>query len=103
GLGLKPQNGKRIFPDVEASDWHDNAVRAAFEHRLISGFEDGSFRPDEKLTREQAAVIIASAMKLTGLKDQLQRRPAAETIQAYQDAGIVSAWALESMADVVQA
>ncbi|WP_141503086.1 S-layer homology domain-containing protein [Paenibacillus luteus] len=38
--------------------------------QLINGFEDRTFRPADNITREQAMVIIANAMKLTGLNDK---------------------------------
>ena len=48
------QDSRNIaFPDC-----NDPAVRAADRLGLIAGFPDGTFRPDDPLTREQAAVLL---------------------------------------------
>lgn len=39
---------------------------------VLSGFEDGSFRPDETLTRAQAATMIACMMGFSGLKGKTE-------------------------------
>src|SRR5690606_37060320 len=68
GLGLKPIQETVSFPDVSASAWYSSAVATAYSYNLISGFEDGTFRPGDKITREQAMMVIAKAMGITGLK-----------------------------------
>src|SRR5690606_28088963 len=77
-------------------------VEAATTYGLIDGYQDGTFRPHEQITREQAMAIIARAMKLTGLKSQLEDRPTDEMLRPYQDAGEVSVWAREAVASAVQ-
>ncbi|RXZ80353.1 S-layer homology domain-containing protein [Paenibacillaceae bacterium] len=72
-------------------------------YQLISGYEDGTFRPNESITREQAMTIIASAMSLTGLKAKLPAQASDELLASYGDAAEVSFWAKRSIADNVQA
>ncbi|GAA0133766.1 hypothetical protein YSY43_06060 [Paenibacillus sp. YSY-4.3] len=105
GLGLKPENGPIAFSDVTAADWYNNAVATASAYGLISGFEDGTFRPKESITREQSMVIIAKAMKITNLKAKLQQQPAtADTVLSpYGDAQNTSAWAQASLVNCLQA
>jgi hypothetical protein len=102
-LGLKPESGAATFSDVKASDWYSSAVGAAYGYQLISGLEDGTFRPTDKVTREQAMVILSNAMKLTGLKAKLSAQPAEATLGRFEDAQGISAWARSGVADVVQA
>ena len=46
------------FSDVSVEDWFWNAVQAAVEEGWISGYEDGSFRPNRNITRAEVASIV---------------------------------------------
>ena len=46
------------YSDVSADADCAEAVRWASSEKLVTGFEDGTFRPDSTLTREQLAVIL---------------------------------------------
>lgn len=99
-LGLQQEEGASAFADVTVTDWYHEAIKTAYAHRLISGFEDGSFRPEERVTREQAMVIIARAMKLAGLEGSAASEA---LLPRFADAGTVSAWATSGIADSLQA
>ena len=103
GLGLKLENGAAPYSDVKSSDWFSSAVNTAYSYRLISGFEDGTFRPNDKITREQAMVILSKAMAITGLKDKLLEQSTDTALRPFEDAAEVAAWAQSSVADNVQA
>ncbi|WP_127583204.1 hemoblobin-interacting domain-containing protein [Paenibacillus koleovorans] len=103
GLGLKLESGAVPFSDVKASDWYNGAVRTAYEYRLISGFEDGTFRPNDKITREQAMVVIARAMALTKLSEKLPSGTLLEVLRPFADANQASNWAQASIAASLQA
>ncbi|KQO18347.1 hypothetical protein ASF12_06945 [Paenibacillus sp. Leaf72] len=103
GLGLRLENGAASFSDVSASDWYSSAIHTAYAYHLIDGFEDGTFRPNDKITREQAMVIIAKAMTLTNLKAQLANEAAAQTLLPYKDAANAAEWAKNGIADSVLA
>ncbi|GIQ71438.1 S-layer homology domain-containing protein [Xylanibacillus composti] len=103
GLGLRLQEGHSPFADVQATDWHNSAIRAAHEYKLIQGIGDGTFLPNENITREQAMVIIANAMKLTGLSAQSGNQSPDAVLHSYEDAAQVSSWAYQAVADNVQA
>ncbi|ETT50300.1 cell wall/surface repeat protein, partial [Paenibacillus sp. FSL R7-269] len=98
GLGLKLGEGAAKFADVPASSWYAAAVGAASEAGLINGFEDGTFRPGDRITREQAMNIIAKAMKLTGLAEQTGAVDTAGVLAAFTDASRTGAWAKDSLA-----
>ncbi|OBZ09021.1 hypothetical protein A8L34_23020 [Bacillus sp. FJAT-27264] len=103
GLGLKLENSGTAFTDVQDSAWYSKAVQTAVSYNLINGFEDGTFRPTDKITREQAMNIIAKAMKITGLKDKLGAHAAATGAGSFTDAGQASEWAKSAIADSLQA
>jgi len=103
GLGLKPENGTTPFSDVKPGDWYGSAVHTAYAYGLISGLDDGTFRPNDKVTREQAMLILAKAMALTGLKEKLTPSAADAALRPFADASAVSGWALSGVADNVSA
>ncbi|GGD89616.1 hypothetical protein GCM10010911_55290 [Paenibacillus nasutitermitis] len=99
GLGIKAESGTTPFKDTESSAWYSSVVNTAYANQLINGFEDGTFRPNDKITREQAMVIIAKAMTITGLKTTA----AENALQSFTDASDASAWAADSIAGSIQA
>ncbi|WP_084224613.1 Ig-like domain-containing protein [Paenibacillus pectinilyticus] len=103
GLGLKLESGVTPFSDVKTADWYSSAVITAYSYGLISGLDDGTFRPNDTITREQAMVILSKAMEITALKDKLLEQSAEATLRPFEDAVGVSSWAQSSVADSVQA
>lgn len=103
GLGLKHGEGANSFSDVPTGVWYESAVRTANAYGLIDGFEDGTFRPNDKITREQAMMMIAKAMTISGLKDKLPRQDPDALLSQFADAAAVAAWAKESVVDTLLA
>ena len=60
-LGLDFQS--RMFSDVSASPFAE-AINTLAVYGLVSGYEDGSFRPEETVTRAEFAAMVASALDL---------------------------------------
>lgn len=53
-----------VFKDVEQDRWSKSAIDFCVEKGLMIGFEDGTFRPTEPVTREQIAVILERLINL---------------------------------------
>ena len=51
-------NVRPSYTDVQVSDWYSNAVAWAKQKNIISGYDDGSFKPNAPITREQMAAIF---------------------------------------------
>jgi sugar lactone lactonase YvrE len=105
GLGMKADNGATSpFSDVKSEAWYSRTVQTAHTYHLLNGFEDGTFRPADNITREQAMVIIANAMKLTGLNDKLPSSQAEdERLESFADEDSIGVWARNSITVVIQA
>ncbi|SFK66851.1 Fibronectin type III domain-containing protein [Paenibacillus sp. 1_12] len=103
GLGLKLENSTTPISDVKTSDWYSSAINTAYAYQLINGFEDGTFRPNDNITREQAMVIIAKAMTITNLKAKLTIKVTEDTLRPFIDSTNASTWASSSIADSIQA
>lgn len=54
----------QTFKDVSQEKWFYNDVAKAKYAGYISGFDDGTFRPDQPISREQAAKIIYPLIQL---------------------------------------
>lgn len=52
-----------IFSDISASNWCCKYVQALSDRKIITGF-DGKFMPEDKITRQDAAVMLARAWEL---------------------------------------
>ena len=79
------------FTDVSAEDWYGPYVAWAAECGVTLGFDDGSFRPGENISREQMAVMLHRYMRAFGI------RLAAEAREPFADEEAVSEWALEAV------
>lgn len=100
GLGLRLENGT-AYKDVKTSDWYASAIHTAHSYGLISGFEDGTFRPNENITREQAMLVVSKAMRLANLPGAGSEPD--DILRVFSDAGHVSNWASSGVADSVNA
>ncbi len=58
------------FTDVN-SHWALNNIVAATDRGITNGFEDNTFRPDEKVTYEQAVKMIVCALNYTNTAEAL--------------------------------
>jgi len=51
-------DGHAPFPDVSASHWGAGVLRQLKDAGLITGYEDGAFRPEFPATRAEFAVLL---------------------------------------------
>lgn len=66
-FGTLPE-GDAAFSDCAEDAWYGHAARALAAAGVVSGFPDGSFRPDEFITRAQMAVMLARFAALLELR-----------------------------------
>lgn len=81
------------FRDVPAPAYYARAVAWAARRDVVTGYADGTFRPDLPVTRQQLAAILWRYAKLEEA-DSGERA----SLRDYRDAGDVSAYAREPMA-----
>ena len=62
--GYQAAGNAVTFSDVKAGDWYAGQVAIAVNEGYIGGFEDNTFRPNDSVTRAQAAAIIARIKNL---------------------------------------
>lgn len=67
-IGVQETVTNSEFADnANIADYAKEAVSVLSEKKIINGFEDNTFRPEDSCTRAQAAVIIYNYLKTSGL------------------------------------
>ncbi|MEM1252113.1 MAG: S-layer homology domain-containing protein [Cyanobacteria bacterium P01_H01_bin.21] len=56
------------FTDVSSSHWASQFIISLAEKDIIAGFPDGTFRPDEPVTRAQYAAMVRKAFNQTNVR-----------------------------------
>lgn len=69
------------FTDLERRGYYLNAVRWAKYNRIVNGYGDGRFGPNDSLTREQMAIILYNYSRYCGVNVNK-----AASLDAYVDA-----------------
>ncbi|WP_337100960.1 S-layer homology domain-containing protein [Paenibacillus sp. YIM B09110] len=100
-LGIQEANYENDYKDVSASNWFAGAVQAATDYNLISGYDDGSFRPNARISRQEATVVLARATSIAKLKSELNAEEVNRMLTAFADGGEVSAWARNDVAAAI--
>lgn len=72
---------------MSGSAYYAAAVAWASKNGVVEGYEDGSFRPDQPITREQLAAVLYRYAMSRGVDVT-----ASGDLAAYADAGSVSSW-----------
>ncbi|MEH2363170.1 DUF1565 domain-containing protein [Nostoc sp.] len=53
------------FKDVASNFWADAAIQSAYQGQFVSGYPDGTFKPQQQIPRVQALVSLANGLGLT--------------------------------------
>ncbi|WP_171631957.1 FG-GAP-like repeat-containing protein [Paenibacillus plantarum] len=100
-LGLKSVEQINLPQDVKSSDWYASVVQAALTYQLVQGYEDNTFRPNQTITRQEAAVILSRAMAITSLTSTVTDAEANKALSPFEDSQQVSGWAKNAVALMV--
>lgn len=76
------------FTDVKSTNWVYSEVAKAVQAGYIGGYENNTFRANNPLTRQEAAVIAAKVLKLS----------TSSTTLKFKDSAQVAAWAKGAVA-----
>ena len=95
GKQLTPEAVELSFTDLEQDAWYEDAVFWAAHNGIVDGYEDSSFGPDRKISREEMCVILDRL--LTMLKKNVE----ADEL-TFSDTERIAPWAAESVARLVK-
>ena len=90
-------SGTMPFTDL-TQNWYKDAVLWAYQTGVVVGTSATTFEPDQPVTREQIAVIL---MEYVTKVLKLERTWTPADLSAFPDAGSVSGWAKDALADAV--
>ena len=79
------------FPDTKKNTWYSPYVGWAMECGIVGGFDDGTFRPNANLTREQMAKAMSEYIKVMGIN--MPRDNKAPSV--FSDEKKIASWAKE--------
>lgn len=100
-LGIQDQSYENIYPDVRSNDWFSGAIQTAMDYELILGYEDGLFRPDANISRQEATVMLARAARIAGLNIELHSDEISRVLSRFMDREEIAAWATYDAASIV--
>ncbi len=66
GLDTDVNSYAQVFTDVTPTDWHYGYVMAAYNAGYVTGMSATTFAPNDYITREQMAVLVARIIQVTG-------------------------------------
>ncbi|WP_050183338.1 S8 family serine peptidase [Domibacillus robiginosus] len=93
---LKAEVASPKIKDLLASKWYDRYITYLNYQGIMTGFEDGTIRPESNITRGEAAILIGKSLGLNGtarntsFKDVTVNVSSSGYIQSLADAGITN-------------
>lgn len=81
-------NKSGLFSDVADGRWYTNAINWAASNNIVSGMPDGSYAPNQALTREQMASILYRYAEYKGIDVNTRA-----DLSKFTDGTTTSSWA----------
>ena len=94
-----PSASGHAFSDVPDSAYYAQAIQRGYALGVVSGYPDGTFHPNEAVTREAAAAMLYQAMRASGWSIG---SPNESALYGFSDWQSVSAYARGPMSVLVQ-
>ncbi len=100
-LGLAGNESAAGFSDVFPGQEFAEAIGVAAQAGLVNGYEDGSFRPNHPISREEITVIAIRTVEVAGFTAEVSDVNAA--VARFNDGEDISGWARIPVAAAVEA
>lgn len=84
--------GGSPYDDVPSGLWYTDAVIWASDNSIVNGYGNGTFGPNDPITREQMAAIFYRYVSFNGYEMKTSK-----DLSAFADSSNVSAWALTAI------
>jgi len=101
-LGLNTNVSGSSFSDVQSNDWFAGVVAAAAKAGLVDGYEDGTFKPNNTINREELAAMVVRALKFAGVETSVSADKQAELLAKFADSSDI-VWAQTEIAEAINA
>ena len=93
-LGIPEEKGNSNFSDVN-NQWFAGAVNAASKSDLASGYKDGTFKPENNISRQEITSILCNAIKFSGASSNM--KDPEQYLSKFEDQAVIGTWARESI------
>lgn len=101
GLEADSTSVRHAFADIAETDWFAGVVGAAVKAQIVSGFEDGTFRPNDTITREQMAVMLANALAFANKSVSVTGK-LLPLLAVFEDKAAIGPWAQVAAAQMAE-
>lgn len=101
--GMMTQETSTVLPDVSKGAWDYQALAIAKDLGVIGGFEDGTIRGGNSVSRTEAMVMVGRFLSAMGAAQPLSDSEVEEQLKAFSDAAAIPTWARSSVALCVKA
>jgi len=101
-LGIKTSDNSEKFVDVAEGLWYSEVINCAREYGIITGYTDNTFRPMQKVTREESIAMISRAMKLLGVENNLADDEIEQLLQTFEDGNKFASWSRKHAAYAIK-
>ncbi|MNI21097.1 Endo-1,4-beta-xylanase A precursor [compost metagenome] len=92
-LHVSEESQSGAFPDVSSEQFYTGYVNALKVAGIINGYEDGSFRPNQAVTREEMITMIMKAYNYAAGETTAVESGA----ESFKDIHLVSGYAVDSL------
>ncbi|SHH61863.1 Listeria/Bacterioides repeat-containing protein [Anaerosphaera aminiphila DSM 21120] len=65
-------SAKANYSDVNASDWYAKYIAFVTDNKIMEGYEDGSFKPNDKITRAEFTAVVARYSSLVNVESSFE-------------------------------
>lgn len=84
------KNANKLFPDVKSNFWAYEVIQSASNGGFVSGYPDGTFKPQQQIPRVQVLVSLANGLGLNADNQNV--------LSIYSDASQIPQYATNSVA-----
>ncbi|UKS25479.1 S-layer homology domain-containing protein [Paenibacillus sp. HWE-109] len=96
-LGLPIGGNHTDFRDVAEASWYSGAVAAAKAYGMMDGFSEGTFGPNQEVSRQEAIVTFVRALKLADAPSLTGHASEQVDLAVYADRSQISNWASDAI------
>jgi len=88
------RRGSTTFQDVAANYWGYQAIQAAYQKGFMSGYPEGTFKPDLQIPKLEVLLALSSGLNLSSTNTSI--------LSFYSDASQIPDWAKSAIAGVTE-
>ncbi|MBV6716016.1 S-layer homology domain-containing protein [Paenibacillus chitinolyticus] len=96
-LGIQNTGGTSTFKDVASNQWYADVVATAAKLKLVDGYEDGTFRPNNQITREELSAMVVRALSYAGVNTSTEITKGQAMLTKFKDSHTI-VWAKDEIA-----